>query len=311
MSRDNEHEDKHEPGLGDLSSVLQQDDKTMGKIDQLSDDELIGDLSVLDDTLAELDSEIKESAALEDEDFALLDQDADEDDIPLLSESAIVVDGHPSNPVAEDDVSFSVSQIEQLTEDKSALSEPEDTPVLTEIDQEDLERELPMETVTGEQISPDDSVFATSLFEENAEADATDEDPGAVFSDMDPMDSVVETADEDLHEAVAQASPQASATERPAAASTPSAGVLGGDLHSILSSKLDAIVSETLSAIGNELHQRLSGQIEEMILNSVDRALPPLMQKFSDGLRGEIESQVREQLPNIVNNLMGSMKISD
>lgn len=83
------------------------------------------------------------------------------------------------------------------------------------------------------------------------------------------------------------------------------------ELHSQLSKKIDELVIDATTSLTNELNDQLSDKLEDLLQKSVEAVLPSLANQMINGLRSEIKQRVNEQLPLIINDVLGKTSLKD
>lgn len=83
------------------------------------------------------------------------------------------------------------------------------------------------------------------------------------------------------------------------------------ELHAQLSRKIDQLVVEAATSITNELQTQLSERVELLLQQAVETALPALIDNMVQSLRSEVRGRIRQQLPLIVNDVLGKTRLSD
>lgn len=83
------------------------------------------------------------------------------------------------------------------------------------------------------------------------------------------------------------------------------------ELHTQLSKKIDELVIDATTSLTNELQNHLSDRLEILLAQSVETVLPSLVDQMVNGLRGEVKQRVKEQLPVIINEVLGKTSLRD
>jgi len=83
------------------------------------------------------------------------------------------------------------------------------------------------------------------------------------------------------------------------------------ELHAQLSKKIDQLVVEAATSITNELQTQLSERVELLLQQAVESTLPALIDNMVQNLRNEVRGRIRQQLPLIVNDVLGKTRLSD
>lgn len=82
------------------------------------------------------------------------------------------------------------------------------------------------------------------------------------------------------------------------------------ELHSQLSKKIDELVLDATMSLTTELEQQLSQQLESLLGHAVEAVLPKLIDQMANELRNEVKGRVKQQLPTIVNDVLGKTRLS-
>ncbi|MDH5217301.1 MAG: hypothetical protein OEX19_06385, partial [Gammaproteobacteria bacterium] len=341
-----------EPSLGDLAEL---DNVTLDSSPSLGDQlgigegdehsELLGDISLLEEAIAELETEAEqasepsESTATRLEDMEVSsDFDAglagliDEDDVtstPAANSEAVNVQttaesepavstkpaqtAEASVPVLDEEVELSHSVLEFNTEQEAALSE-QSIPTLDEV---------------ATQFEQPDSIAFEDTASRPKSASATDamsqflSEGGPLEM---PLDSEINLDDEipDFSLGGDFSNSASSLYSEPASEMTKSVEhkvSMGSgsslnlsipyELHAQLSKKIDGLVVEAATSITNELHNQLTLRMEKLLTQAVESVLPSLMDQMAEGLRTEVKEKVRSQLPNIINDVLSTTRLTD
>jgi len=330
--------------LGDLSQFIDTDvsksSPDLGDLSQL-DSELSGDLSLLDEAIAELESEnvteaasnateldaaietplselslMDEAAATESaadvstnesstSDFSLADSD---DDVPTLQDAVAEVEHsgetHLESVAADTVPTLSESAIVSASQSSSPLTDAEALDELENIAEQLLEEE--QSNLAAEAASSQADSSLSMLDEMNSPDELSPADSGLEITEP-------ETRTSQFNESAFDAAMSSQAAE--SAAEIPVASAAGGrfanELQSHLASKIESLVMEAIASFSDDLNNQLAQQIQEMIIRAIDNALPAIMETMANSLKDEVETQVRTELPEIVDKMLGDISFAD
>ena len=329
------------PSIGDLSGL--DDDLSpsheIGDSEQLDNTDLIGDLSLLDEAIAELDemetsgataavTQADEGFDLDGGELTLQDADgdsqplslADEDDIPVLVDAIGEIDAGTIEEI-QSAMGGSISGLEDDVMDFGGAAEKasgivDALGVASELPEGDFDIDLSDQLETLSEPTPSLSV-AEEEIKSIAERMLSGEQSASSLEDLGDVDMVSSGLEgaASLAESVlaesgfgATSSESLSAMDDLSQEKTASKGKgsqnLRTAIHDQLMSKIDELVAEAINAMGDDLNTALEERVEQLISAALDQAVPTVIQKLRDDLRDEIQRQVRQQLPQMVADLM-------
>jgi hypothetical protein len=270
-----------------LAEELLTEDKTEDKSDEDEIGSMFDNMSTAeagDSSLSLLDEE----PAAEETSETVPDFDLDESEVASNLASNVTTAG--GSEISTDDSIFDNSLFESVEsgEETPATEAAATEPAATQATEAASGLELPESQITATKVDADDSIFDNSLFETKIEGESEEK-----------------AAPEEA------ASAAASAFAASATSSAIAASAISSDLHAHLTHRIDQIVTEALGALSKELNDHLTARMEKLVMESVDDALPGLMESFSNGLRSQVQSQIRKELPKIVNEMLGDVKFEE
>lgn len=310
-----------EPSLGDSLNL-----------DSLEEgSEILGDISLLEEAIAELETEAAQSTdapmEVESEDAVELEGEHDalqgllnEDDMQTIAEeqNSTPEANADSVPTLSDEVDLSNTVIAFNQEQQAAVGD-QSIPVLDDV----AESGFSMSYVDNslEDITADDDSLSTGSMPGMSEFPDLDgsglEQPLEV-----PMDSGAQSdsgfpdfnMDSDANAGYSEPkSDMSRAVEhRVSVGNNTSLSIsIPYELHAQLSKKIDGLVIEAATSITNELHVQLSNRMEGLLNQAVESVLPNLMDQMATGLRNEVKEKVRAQLPNIINDVLSKTRLTE
>lgn len=349
--------------LGDLSQFIDSaDDGSTPELGDLSklDSDFGGDLSLLDEAIAELESESDtneaegepasqpaselalESTAESATSLTQTDEQADSslslseenDDVPTLDEAVAEVShsGETTVVQAADTVpTLSESAIIPTDESSAVSNDPlSDADAIGELEsiaeqlleeeQSAMAEQTESSATSGLSLLDDDDSPVSGLDELNSEIAAAEmETAASQFNESAfeaAMSQQAETPETDpFEDAPATSSATAPAAAAAGAAAAGAVSAAGNrfvnELQSHLASKIEALVMEAIASFGDDLNNQLALQIQEMIIRAIDNALPAIMETMADSLKGEVETQVKTELPDIIDKMLGDLSFAE
>ncbi|MDH5230892.1 MAG: hypothetical protein OEZ58_08405 [Gammaproteobacteria bacterium] len=276
---------------GSISQIDPDSEKSLGDLSSINDDELIGDLSLLDEAIAELDGGQENSTDSQPDISSITETSSAshiESGLSLADdeESALMAPPSPSESSLTSNVNDSEDDVPTLSEDAIVGQMPSrQTEAASQMDSSyESELELAGDSQNTAKHESQLSDIASTLSEISN-------------STQDNSSELTQNASQ-----LEQTNAKPSSTRR-----SESGDGFSALLHAQIANKIDALVMDAIHSVSNELNHKMALKLEVMIMNAIDKALPAIMSNISNELRNELEKQIRADLPSIVNELVGEM----
>ncbi|MDX1810796.1 MAG: hypothetical protein R3240_02535 [Gammaproteobacteria bacterium] len=301
-------------------------------LDQLMDEELGTDEDNSSEDIPVLSEKVDEPTAETD----IIAETPIEESIPVLDQPPTVFSADNAE-AAEVNVESDINLSEMQASESAAEEASADVSVMADIEEEP-------ETITGFSAMDTDESLRTAI-DDLSVSDIEDVDDSGMAESVDDKlaEMQAQSSEMEINEMPTEDSLSGITTEfaneldsvalstvlsnfeednaSQAATTTPHRVSVGGDngftlnipfeLHSQLSKKIDELVIDATTSLTNELNAHLSSRLEKVLSNAVESVLPALANQLVNELRSEINTRVNEQLPMIINDVLGKTSLKD